>query len=152
VKIAEAASVLGVSKQAIHKRISQPQYKPHVTKKGNAIHISNEAFAMLKEVFGNHNDNNDNANDNNDNANDNTSSTVVVEMYERLLKYKDDELGRLTVEVVDLRRMLENQQILTLNAQAEVKRLSQPQEQGEVEMAPEEQKGFWQRIFGGGRP
>lgn len=144
-RVTELPALIGISKQAIYKKLSQPKYQPFIKLVDKVKHITNEGFELLciecsvkQEV--------------------NRETEVMTKreqvLIETIANQRKEEIDRLTTmlterdkEVTNLHRMLENQQILTLNAQAEVKRLSQPQEQEPIVAQQEEQKGFWQRIF-----
>lgn len=148
-KVSELSAIVGISKQAVYKKVSQPKYKKHVRVVNGIKHITKAGIRMLCEECGVkvESENKSSLLKNTDNEN--------VKIFEMLLLQHKEEVDRLTdivknrdVEITDLRRMLENQQILTLNAQAEVKRLSTPPEAEKQQDAP---MGLWQRWFGSGR-
>lgn len=157
--VAEIAEELHISRQAVMGWLKKPEMQPHISKKGKALHISDAGFAIIS----------DKRNRSKSNQEDNRTVDVDKSLHFKLLEERvsdlqsylksreiemqrlTDELSNKSKEVADLHRMLENQQILTLNAQAEVKRLSEPQEAVQKNNQPRPEPGFWQRIFGGGR-
>lgn len=140
-KVSEVAQILGVSKQAVHKRIKKPQYQEYIVRHGSIIYIKDEAISMLRT---------DTVNpvDENINQVDKLVDSKVVEMYEKLLISKDEAINQLTKQVDNLTRLLEQQQILTLNSQAEVKLLKDESAPGHDPLQESKSSSWFGRIFG----
>lgn len=119
-KVSEVAKILGVSKQAVHKKIKHPEFDDLIVKKGSVIYIKDEAILILRESTVNQNVNQV---DEIDNSVDVLVDKKVDEIYERLINAKDETINQLTKQVDDLTRLLEHQQILMLNTQSEPKLL-----------------------------
>lgn len=115
-KVSEVAKILGVSKQAVHKKIKNPEFDDLIIKKGSVIYIKDEAISILRESTVNQNVNPVD-------EIDNLVDKKVDEIYERLINAKDETINQLTKQVDDLTRLLEQQQILMLNTQCELKLL-----------------------------
>lgn len=136
-KVSEVAELLKISKQAVHKRLKNPKYQPYIIKKGTTIYIQDTLFAMLKSETDNH------QYQPVDERVEDLVDAKVVEMYERLLTAKNESIDRLSKEVDDMKRLLENQQVLTLNAQQEIKLLKGERDSTENQ----ESKSFWRSLF-----
>lgn len=121
-KVLEVAEILGISKQAVYKKIKHPEFNDSIIKKGSVIYIKDEAISMLKNTYANQNVN---LVDESDNKVDALVDKKVEEIYERLINTKDEAINQLTKQVDDLTRLLEQQQILMLNAQSELKLLKE---------------------------
>lgn len=116
-KVSEVANLLGVSRQAVHKRIKHPKFKSLIIKKGSIIYIKDEAISMLLESI------------NIQTVNpidevDNLDVKQVDEIYEKLINSKDETINQLIKQVDALTRLLEQQQVLMLNSQNEIKLLN----------------------------
>jgi len=141
-KVSEVASILGISKQAVHKKLKQPQYQEFIVKKGSVLYIKDEAISMLKSVNVNqHSDNSEKVYG--DKKVDDSKSPVGL--YERLLSDKEERINQLTKQVDELMRLLEQQQILTLNSQTEIKLLKG--ESDDPTVLERNQSSWIQRMF-----
>lgn len=136
-KVSEVAELLKISKQAVHKRLKNPKYQSYIEKRGSTIYIHDDLIAILKVESDNQ------KHQPVDEKADNEVDNKVVEMYERLLKSKDESIERLSKEVDDIKHLLENQQILTLNFQNEIKLLKDDSKLEEIK----EPKGFFKSFF-----
>lgn len=143
-KVSEVANLLGVSKQAVHKKIKNPEFDELIVKKGSIIYIKDEAISMLIESAVNQNVNRV---DKIDNPVDVLVDKKVDEIYERLIDAKNETINQLTKQVDDLTRLLEQQQILMLNAQSELKMLKDDYDSTSSNIENKKNENWISRVF-----
>lgn len=143
-KVSEVAKILGVSKQAVHKKIKHPEFDDLIVKKGSVIYIKDEAISILRESTVNQNVN---LVDEIDNSVDVLVDKKVDEIYERLINAKDETINQLTKQVDDLTRLLEQQQVLMLNAQNEIKLLKMENDQNSINQEYKKNETWISRLF-----
>jgi len=143
-KVSEVAKILGVSKQAVHKKIKHPEFDDLIVKKGSVIYIKDEAISILRESTVNQNVN---LVDEIDNSVDVLVDKKVDEIYERLINAKDETINKLTKQVDDLTRLLEQQQILMLNTQSELKLLQDNYDPTSLNVENKKKENWMARFF-----
>lgn len=143
-KVSEVAKILGVSKQAVHKKIKHPEFDDLIVKKGSVIYIKDEAISILRESTVNQNVN---LVDEIDNSVDVLVDKKVDEIYERLINAKDETINQLTKQVDDLTRLLEQQQILMLNTQSELKLLQNNYDPTSLNVENKKNENWMTRFF-----
>lgn len=150
-KVSEVAKLLNLSKQAVHIKLKNPKYQSYITKKGSTFYIDDALVAILTAENINYNHQTINHERQSiDEKNVNEIDEKIINMYETLLKSKDETINhlsknvnQLTKDIDDMKRLLENQQVLTLNAQQEIKLLKGEIIPNEIP----ETKSFWRSFF-----
>ena len=135
--IKELADELNVSKTAINKKIDETFKKKYVTKNGNRFVIDVSGQKVIKSMFKEVNTNQERK------TNQEPVFDLVCVLKENLerteeqLKVKDNQIEA-------LQKLLDQQQVLTLQANQKIEQL-------EMNQTESEEKGklsFWQRLFG----
>lgn len=169
--IKELADELGISKQAIRKHIERlPQTLP-VTKKGNVIFLSEEACNHIAErvnasnqqktkrkVTGNEKIVGGNVTGNLDEVTSNVDYKKLISFYEHQVQVKDTQIKEKDEQLKNAQKLLDQQQILTLQANKKIEQLEtelekedepdrSKEEKAEELKKTNEKKGFWQKFF-----
>ncbi|MCM0598362.1 DUF536 domain-containing protein [Periweissella fabalis] len=162
--IRELADELGVSKTAIHKKISETIKRQHFSKNGNRFLIDEEGQNIIKSMFIDLKDENQKPEvsvpvsdiKNKDNQKVSEVSELVSVLKDRILvsdeqnKSKDQQIER-------LQKLLDQQQILTLQANKKIEQLeTELEKEDKNETSKEtsdktktvnEKKSFWKKLF-----
>lgn len=152
--IKELADELGVSKQAIQKRINNLPTNQQPTKVGGRYILSKEVVNTIsKQYAGNNVDMEVNQQSTEDYVGDNPLSEVVADLkLDKIELFSSMKMKDKQIET--LQKLLDQQQQLTLQANIKIKELettlTETEEvENEEEVSTEEQtkKSFWQRLF-----
>jgi DNA-binding transcriptional regulator GbsR (MarR family) len=156
--IAELSKATGLSKQAVYKRVNQPNIKPYLSKVEKVIQLSDEGCRLAFNDF-----EFDYFQPQVEKVETVVENSTVNNLYEALIQQQRDELKRLNDElnhknehVNDLTRMLNQSQILQKQLLDQIQLLSAPQEketfsdQPSHETSPQElpKTSIWSKIFG----
>jgi len=162
--IKQLADELGVSKTAINKKINENFKRKHFKKNGNKFLIDESGQNAIKSMFADSYSFNRkpkvSENDNFENQDVSEVSDLVVILKERLV-ISDEQNNKKDIQIEKLQKLLDQQQILTLQANKKIKELElKNDEQMEKEQSEsfstqnhevkEEQtkKSFWSKFFG----
>ena len=135
--IKELADELNVSKTAINKKIDETFKEKYVTKNGNRFVIDVSGQKVIKSMFKEVNANQERK------PNQEPVFDLVCVLKENLerteeqLKVKDNQIEA-------LQKLLDQQQVLTLQANQQTEQL----ETNQAESEEKEKLSFWQRLFG----
>ncbi|HCM89651.1 MULTISPECIES: DUF536 domain-containing protein [Vagococcus] len=135
--IKELADELNVSKTAINKKIDETFKEKYVTKNGNRFVIDVSGQKVIKSMFKEVNANQERK------PNQEPVFDLVCVLKENLerteeqLKVKDNQIEA-------LQKLLDQQQVLTLQANQKIEQL----EMNQAESEEKEKLSFWQRLFG----
>ena len=135
--IKELADELNVSKTAINKQIDETFKEKYVTKNGNRFVIDVSGQKVIKSMFKEVNANQERK------PNQEPVFDLVCVLKENLerteeqLKVKDNQIEA-------LQKLLDQQQVLTLQANQKIEQL----EMNQAESEEKEKLSFWQRLFG----
>ena len=162
--IRELADELGISKTAIHKKISETIKREHFSKNGNRFLIDEEGQKIIKSMFIDLKDEKEKTKvsvlvsdtQNKDNQKVSEVSELVSVLKDRILvsdeqnKSKDQQIER-------LQKLLDQQQILTLQANKKIEQLeTELEKEDKNETSKEtsdktktanEKKSFWKKLF-----
>lgn len=164
--IKQIADEIGVSKQAVQKRISREplctRIQPYIDKKGNTKYISVVGEKLIKSAFEGNEDIDASIDNNNDY--DNQCTQLYIENLIKQLDIKDKQIDKLQEENNKLINSIENMTQSLKGEQAlhagtmqkellEENKKSDPEEPIEKNIIIEkeeikEKKGFFKRIFG----
>lgn len=163
--IKQLADELGVSKQAIRKHIDKLPPTLLVTKKGTTIFLSSEVVTYIRGQVKSKNSTLDKKVTSNVDSNfeevtsNNREVTGNYErgFFEKQLVAKDKQIEEKDNQIKALHKLLDQQQILTLQANKKIEELElrndetehgeEPEEEIEKK-AQKEKKSFFQRLFG----
>ena len=135
--IKELADELNVSKTAINKKIDETFKEKYVTKNGNRFVIDVSGQKVIKSMFKEVNANQERK------PNQEPVFDLVCVLKENLerteeqLKVKDNQIEA-------LQKLLDQQQVLTLQANQKIEQL----EMNQAESEEKDKLSFWQRLFG----
>jgi len=160
--IKQLADELGVSKTAINKKINENFKRKHFKKNGNKFLIDESGQNAIKSMFTDSSSFNRkpkvSENDNFENQDVSEVSDLVVVLKERLL-ISDEQNNKKDIQIEKLQKLLDQQQILTLQANKKIEELElKNDEQTEKEESVSSQnhegkeaqtkKSFWSKFFG----
>jgi len=161
--IKQLADELGVSKTAINKKINENFKRKHFKKKGNKFLIDESGQNAIKSMFTDSYSFNRkpkvSENDNFENQDVSEVSDLVVVLKERLL-ISDEQNNKKDIQIEKLQKLLDQQQILTLQANKKIEELElKNDEQTEKEEESvstqnhevneaQTKKSFWAKLFG----
>jgi len=165
ITIKQLADEIGVSKQAIRKHLDKLPPTLLVTKKGNTIFLSNEVVTYIKSKVRNNKSiskekvtSNVGGNFKNVTGNESVVTSNSKNLFfEKQLLAKDKQLEEKDNQIKALHKLLDQQQILTLQANKKIEELELKNEEpengegteGKIEKEPQEKnKSFFQRLFG----
>ncbi|KMY77221.1 DUF536 domain-containing protein [Leuconostoc mesenteroides] len=159
--IRELADELGISKTAIHKKVSETIKRKHFSKNGNRFLIDEKGQELIKSMFI-HSEYEERKlevsdNENNDNEKNSEVSELVIVLKDRIL-VADEQNRSKDKQIERLQKLLDQQQILTLQANKKIKqleiKLEKEDEQTDFRSQKEESpksskegKSFWQKLF-----
>lgn len=135
--IKELADELNVSKTAINKKIDETFKEKYVTKNGNRFVIDVSGQKVIKSMFKEVNANQERKPNQEPVFDLVCVSKENLERTEEQLKVKDNQIEA-------LQKLLDQQQVLTLQANQKIEQL----EMNQAESEEKEKLSFWQRLFG----
>ena len=162
--IRELADELGVSKTAIHKKVSETIKRKHFSKNGNRFLIDEEGQNIIKSMFIDLKNENqktevsvlvsDIKNKGNQKVSD--VSELVSVLKDRIL-VSDEQNKSKDKQIERLQKLLDQQQILTLQANKKIEQLeTELEKEDKTERSKEtsdetktanEKKSFWKKLF-----
>lgn len=155
-KIAEAAEIIGITKQALYKKVKKPPYAQYTKSVNGGLHLSNEGIDLISEEI----------------SKLESTSSQPVDYWRNQVESRDIEIETLKNRVNQLTnqftknletlentrveqfnqmsKLLEQQQILALNYQNKIKELEQMKDTDNVESFQKTQKKLtWiERVMG----
>lgn len=135
--IKELADELNVSKTAINKKIDETFKKKYVTKNGNRFVIDVFGQEVIKSMFKETNTNQERK------PNQEPVFDLVCILKENLER-TEEQLKAKDNQIEALQKLLDQQQVLTLQANKKIEQL----EMNQAESEEEEKLSLWQRLFG----
>jgi len=162
--IRELADELGVSKTAIHKKISETIKRQHFSKNGNRFLIDEEGQNIIKSMFIDLKNENQKTevsvlvSDIKNKGNQKVSevSELVSVLKDRIL-VSDEQNKSKDKQIERLQKLLDQQQILTLQANKKIEQLeTELEKEDKTERSKEtsdetktanEKKSFWKKLF-----
>jgi len=162
--IKQLADELGVSKTAINKKINENFKRKHFKKNGNKFLIDESGQNAIKSMFTDSYSFNRkpkvSENDNFESQDVSEVSDLVVVLKERLL-ISDEQNNKKDIQIEKLQKLLDQQQILTLQANKKIEELelkndeqTEKEEDESVSTQNHEvneaqtKKSFWAKLFG----
>lgn len=140
--VADIAKELGISRQAVLKRIDNLSDNHKPTKIGGVYAINSETEALIKGIKPT---TNQQPNDNQMTTNQVVSLQKEIEHLKEQAKVKDRQIEQLSNQADNLHKLLDQQQQLTLISNKEIETLKLEIKETEAEKQP---KGFWERLRG----
>ena len=135
--IKELADELNVSKTAINKKIDETFKEKYVTKNGNRFVIDVSGQKVIKSMFKEVNTNQERK------TNQEPVFDLVCVLKENL-EQTEEQLKAKDNQIEALQKLLDQQQVLTLQANQKIEQL----EMNQTESEEKEKLSFWQRLFG----
>lgn len=135
--IKELADELNVSKTAINKKIDETFKEKYVTKNGNRFVIDVFGQKIIKSMFKDVNENQKRK------PNQEPFFDLVCVLKENLER-TEEQLKAKDNQIEALQKLLDQQQVLTLQANQKIEQL----EMNQTESEEKEKLSFWQRLFG----
>lgn len=134
--IKELADELNVSKTAINKKIDETFKEKYVTKNGNRFVIDVFGQKIIKSMFKDVNENQKRK------PNQELDFDLVCVLKENLER-TEEQLKAKDNQIEALQKLLDQQQVLTLQANQKIEQL----EMNQAESEEKEKLSFWQRLF-----
>ncbi|EAA0173046.1 DUF536 domain-containing protein [Listeria monocytogenes] len=150
VTIKQLAEEIGVSKTAITKKITPEMKTKYFAKNGNRFVINENGQKAIKQLFGKEfKGKPETKNENRTKTEMKTDNQEVFDLLKEELHKKDNYLKEKDKQIAQLQKLLEQQQILTLQANKKVERLEMEKEDQEdsLEKKKEKSRGFFARFF-----
>ena len=135
--IKELADELNVSKTAINKKIDETFKEKYVTKNGNRFVIDVFGQKIIKSMFKDVNENQKRK------PNQELDFDLVCVLKENLER-TEEQLKAKDNQIEALQKLLDQQQVLTLQANQKIEQL----EMNQADFEEKEKLSFWQRLFG----
>lgn len=136
--VADIAKELGISRQAVLKRIDNLSDNHKPTKISGVYAINSEIEALIKGIKPT---TNRQPNDNQMTTNQVVSLQKEIEHLKEQAKVKDKQIEQLSNQANNLHKLLDQQQQLTLISSKEIETLRL-----ELTEAEKQPKGFWERL------
>lgn len=150
VTIKELADELGVSKTAINKKIDANFKRQHFAKIGNKFVIDVSSQKAIKTMF---EDVETQTESTTKSQTENQEVSDLVCVLKERVSHSDEQLKMKDDQIKALQKLLDQQQILTLQANQKIEQLEAQPQQKEEEIEKEtpkfeeSKKIFWSRIF-----
>ncbi len=132
--IKQIADEMGVSKQAVFKKIDNLGLRQQLSKVNNQWLIDNNAEKMIKETFSKA-------------GKTTTDSSTNASTIDRLIDTLKVELKAKNEQIATLQRLLDQEQQLRMVTEQKLLLLEEKQEEEEQNQQPEEKETFWSRLW-----
>jgi len=131
--IKQLADELGVSKQAIQKRINNLPNNQQPTKVGGKYLLSKDLVEKIKSFYSGFDNYDNQQKEKNDNVGDNcnVSAALIIDDLKMDKKHLQSELTIKNNQIEKLQKLLDQQQILTLQANKKIEELELKSNEGE---------------------
>ena len=145
--IKELADELNVSKTAINKKLNANLKRKHFSKIANKFVIDEEGQNIIKSMF--QEVKSTTKNDNHQQENSETENLKVVDFFHEQIVIKDEQLKEKDKQIEKLQSLLDQQQILTLQANKKIETLEYNSEKKEEEKPTKnnEKRNWFSRVF-----
>lgn len=145
--IKELADELNVSKTAINKKLNANLKRKHFSKIANKFVIDEEGQNIIKSMF--KEVKSTTKNDNHQQENSETENLKVVDFFHEQIVIKDEQLKEKDKQIEKLQSLLDQQQILTLQANKKIETLEYNSEKKEEEKPTKnnEKRNWFSRVF-----